>query len=119
MQVIRFTLTDEESGKELDGIIEIGKQSLQIGLANHGTDGTEIAYGRPIAVEIYQDKARLLYWPDINDPGPQIITMDGALCPCEDGELRSQFDELWRTPRSPTALEPPTRTLARRPKEQA
>lgn len=60
-------------------LIEVNGQSIQIGFEGYGECGAAEGYGRPVVIELYEGKLRLLVWSDINSEDPtHTIELNGA-----------------------------------------
>ncbi len=75
-------LTDAGEGlgdQVLDCIVDLTDHAIAIGFMGFGECGAADRQGRPVRVELYEGKLRLLVWSDINSEDPtHTIVLDGA-----------------------------------------
>ena len=59
--------------------VEVHPQAIELGFEGYGECGAADGYGRPVRVELYEGKLRLLVWADINSEDPtHTIELNGA-----------------------------------------
>ena len=60
-------------------VIDVHELALEVGFEGYGECAAADGYGRPVIIELYEGKLRLLVWSDINREDPtHIIELNGA-----------------------------------------
>ena len=69
-----------ENSQPIPFMVEADDRNIVIGFDGYGDANSSYGYSRPLHVEYYEGKLRLLVWSDINQEEPtHVIDMCGAL----------------------------------------
>jgi hypothetical protein len=77
-KILKFTLTDQESGNTIQGEADYRYDSIYLRFDGYGEAGSEDGHGWPVLVEFYDNKLQVAVWNDITKQDPIIIPLSGA-----------------------------------------
>lgn len=85
---------EDHAGERQEVTIRVGKEYISINPNGYGDCGSANGHGSPIHIERYEGELRLLYWPDINQEDPVIVSLEGAREDRRQGEEDSIIDQF-------------------------